>query len=116
MKLEEIDWIERLVLDKEFIRWVQKPTRDLTDYWRQYLADHPERVSDVAEARMIVRSFTVVEDEVAEERINEIRNRINQSRREAKTIKLRVIMRYAAVLPPLSAWRGRLVSDGAGKT
>jgi len=97
MKLEEIDWIERLVLDKEFIRWVQKPTRDLTDYWRQYLADHPERVSDVAEARMIVRSFTVVEDEVAEERINEIRNRINQSRREAKTIKLRVIMRYAAV-------------------
>ena len=74
-----------------------KPTRDLTIYWEHFLADHPERASDVAQARMIVRSFSVVEDEVSDENINNIWARIRRSRRSARTRKIMTFVRIAAV-------------------
>jgi ferric-dicitrate binding protein FerR (iron transport regulator) len=97
MELEETNWIEKLTLDKEFIRWVQKPTRDLKNYWGHYLEDHPERAADVAKARMIIRSFTVVEDEISDENLNNLWTRISQSRLSSKTRKVMVFFRYAAV-------------------
>jgi len=106
MEKNSKNYVEEFALDKEFIRWVQNPTRDLKQYWEKYLADHPERASDLAKARLIVRSFAVVEDEVSDESINNIWNRIRQSRRTSGKRKIKTFFRIAAVFAAILSMAG----------
>lgn len=40
-----------LLSQEEFVRWVQKPDKELDAFWKQWMVAHPERISDVKMAR-----------------------------------------------------------------
>jgi len=86
--------VEELVLDKQFTLWVLHPDRQKDAFWKNFIETYPEKKSEVIEAARIIRSFHILEDEVPEEKLHSILDRILREKRPS----IFPLMRAAAVL------------------
>jgi len=90
--------VEEFVIDKDFIDWVLKPTKELHQLWSCFLQEHPEKEAELKKARLIVRALIPIEDDIKEEKLNEIWLRINQNQKIGKIRTLQIFTKYAAAL------------------
>ena len=97
MKTNQHYKTEDFVLNDSFRKWIQAPDVSSENYWTQFLADHPETKTMIDEARQIVLALNPLEDEVPNQRIEFIWNKIQKSKEKIQTRILPVFVRYAAV-------------------
>jgi len=88
--------------DQNFIRWVLKPTKDLDEYWNNYIKKHEDEQEQIRVARMIVSHLksTPTHDtsKVSKEVFSSIVKELdNEGKKSKKKIILFSYFRYAAV-------------------
>jgi len=44
--------------DKKFRRWIYKPDHDLNLYWEEFIQKHPEKISEIQEAKKILENIS----------------------------------------------------------
>ena len=63
---------EEFVLDKEFSVWVSSPDLEKDFFWEKFLADHPEKIDQIRDAALIIKSLQPIEPKVSEQQLNQI--------------------------------------------
>lgn len=66
--------------DEYFRRWVHHPDANSRRFWRNWLAQHPEKQATVQEARQLLRSLQFKEYATSAEEKHQLWQRINQER------------------------------------
>lgn len=61
--------LEEFVFDPTFQDWVKHPTRETDAYWQHWLDQHPEKRTEVEQARQIVLGIRVEQPTVSDEQI-----------------------------------------------
>jgi transmembrane sensor len=59
-----------------FIRWVKSPDPEANWFWESFIKEHPEKAVEIEEGRKIVSLLEFKEEELSEEAISAMRNRI----------------------------------------
>ena len=73
--------------DDSFIRWVKTDDPTASQFWEQWLSDHPDKTAEVEEARVLVRAIKVKESEPSAGQIGSLWNRIEESIAEEQPVK-----------------------------
>lgn len=90
--------IEEFAIDDYFINWVLNPTLESNQNWNRFLLEHPEKENDLRNARYIIRAIIPIEDDIKDEKLNEIWLRIIQKQKSDKVRTFRIFTKYAAIL------------------
>jgi len=53
----QMNKVEFLLTNPEFVRWVRHPDKDLDTYWKNWMEANPERVEDLKSAREIIEGI-----------------------------------------------------------
>ncbi|HOY19043.1 MAG TPA: FecR domain-containing protein [Haliscomenobacter sp.] len=70
--------------EPSFIRWVRAGDEEAAVFWQNWLDQHPEKASAVAEGRKLAQALTVREEEPSEAVLNALWNRIDLATSTAK--------------------------------
>jgi ferric-dicitrate binding protein FerR (iron transport regulator) len=68
--------VNDFVMDGYFQDWVNNPTPESDAFWRAWMAEHPQKVAEIEEARYILKQLTFPEHKLAEHEVAELWNRI----------------------------------------
>lgn len=89
--------------EPSFINWVRSRDEGATRFWEQWMAENPDRLEEIDQARRLVLALTVKEEGIPEERIQSIWGRIDLATQDApgagpssRSIFLRRWISYAA--------------------
>lgn len=75
--------IEDFVWDQAFRQWVLLPTRETDARWQQWLAEHPDKVALVTEARAMVQSLQLRELPLSDQEIRyAVQRTLGQARKQ----------------------------------
>ena len=77
---------EDFILDKAFSLWVLHPDQDLSRFWSLFLVEHPDLEAQINEAVFIVRALHPADQEISEQRLNEILQNVRHADRLRKRI------------------------------
>lgn len=72
--------------EPSFIRWVRAGDEEATVFWQNWLQEHPEKATEVAEARLLARAITVREEEPSALQLSNLWNRIDAATQEKSTV------------------------------
>jgi ferric-dicitrate binding protein FerR (iron transport regulator) len=61
---------EDFIADRDFIRWTLEENEEDNLFWQQWLIQHPHMQDIVEEARTVLRSFKIREEEINEETVH----------------------------------------------
>ena len=96
--------ITDFVLDEDFIRWVFEEHPDDNNFWNNWLHQNPDKHLIIAEARQILLSLKIEEEQVPAQKLQSEVDRLLQtlqaqpqhSKKEARLFKISSKWRYAA--------------------
>jgi transmembrane sensor len=88
---------EDFILDADFTEWVQNPGKGSDAFWAEFLSRHPEKQSTFEEAAFIIKGFLTVEEDVPEEKLEQILGRLQSGTIKRRGIRISGILKYAAV-------------------
>ena len=77
---------EDFILDKAFSLWALHPDRDISRFWSLFLMEHPDLKTQINEAALIVRALQPADQEIPEQRLNEILQNVRHADRPRKRI------------------------------
>jgi ferric-dicitrate binding protein FerR (iron transport regulator) len=63
-------------MDSYFQEWVKNPSPEADAFWRAWMADHPQKVAEIEEARYILKNLTFPEHKLAEDEVAALWTRI----------------------------------------
>jgi hypothetical protein len=86
---------EDFILDKEFCVWVLHPDIELDQFWNLFLTEHPEKEELINSAIFIVKAIQPIEEDISEQKLNDIFQKITKSGRAIKLSNFRAL-KYAA--------------------
>ena len=89
----------QLAEERSFIAWVFNQSDKDRRFWEAWIKKHPENESIVQEAKQIIQSLQFKQEEINENRIDNLWNKIDQATEEEKSpkiIPLRLWLSYAA--------------------
>lgn len=66
-----------LIYDPLFFEWVIRPTRELDQYWNRFILENPSRQDEILEAKALVKSIIPEEEELSEDALLILWNRID---------------------------------------
>ncbi|MDF2193714.1 FecR family protein [Paraflavitalea sp. CAU 1676] len=92
---------EDFLKEPAFIRWVLENTPKDEALWQQWLQQHPHQRNEVEEARLLLRSIKVEENDPCPEKVEEAIEQIQQmvhGRKPAPVYRLLYRWKYAAIL------------------
>lgn len=97
-----MDKFLKYIEDKEFVRWVLKPSIELDAYWKQYLADNPAEKEQIELSRLLIFQFKSKQSTESDSEkftiYSEIINGINTHKKKSARRNIGVTMlKYAAV-------------------
>lgn len=97
-----MDKFLKYIEDKEFVRWVLKPSKELDEYWKQYLADNPAEKEQIELSRLLIFQFKSKQSTESDSEkftiYSEIINGINTHKKKSARRNIGVTMlKYAAV-------------------
>lgn len=76
------------IKDEYFQKWVYSPDNELDTFWKDFLSNHPEKLSDVEEARKFLTFLEFREEDIFESRITNLKKRIDNSITEPVAVQL----------------------------
>lgn len=84
MALTENKKIYHFLHDQKFIDWVLKPTRELEDYWNNYIQLNPAEKGDIEEARALLIGMVQKVKGLKEKEVDHLWNRIETTIRSKR--------------------------------
>jgi transmembrane sensor len=93
---------EDFILDKEFISWVLHPDKELDIFWEAFIRENPEKEVLIRDAALIIKSIQPIGQEVPQQRLDLIFEKINQADRKVK-FNWNIALKYAASISILIA-------------
>lgn len=91
-----------LALDDRFIQWVKHPTQESNKYWKNWLAQNPDKEEAMMEARKLIMLLSQDEDSEQERELDEIWGRLTEARKQAPNSPSK-----GGNIIPLQFWRKR---------
>ncbi|GAB3252366.1 FecR family protein [Larkinella harenae] len=79
------------ILDEPFVNWVKSPTAASDRVWQQWLAEHPDRVEVVEEARFWIQHVSVREQLPSDREVQAVIQTVQQQLAEEQTGPVRSI-------------------------
>jgi len=74
---------EDFILDREFTTWVLHPEEEI-DLWNSFVSEHPEKEKLIADAILIIKSLQPIKEQVPQERLDLILNKIEKPSRTVR--------------------------------
>lgn len=96
MELTDIEKINLIIQDSDFITWVLSPTESLDTKWNQFVSDHPEQKPLFDEARILVKGIVIGENGLNDFEVEELLERIHISIHQGKKNTIRIYRWIAA--------------------
>lgn len=97
---------EDFINDSDFIRWVLENKAEDNSFWQQWLLQHPHKQESVEEARTILRSLRIKEDDIRPEKMQAEMQQILSAMQKKPSRKLFSLLsrwKYAAILIAVAA-------------
>lgn len=70
---------EDFILDREFSGWVINPDKESDQFWNSFIQEYPEKGDLIRNAALIIKSLQPITQEVPQQRLNAIFQKISQS-------------------------------------
>lgn len=86
---------EEFILDKEFSDWVLHPDKELDQFWNSFLMEHPDKAVPIRDAALIINALRPLDQEVSQEKLNDVYRRIRKSGKVVNLKRL-TVFKYAA--------------------
>ncbi|HFC76822.1 MAG TPA: FecR family protein [Candidatus Moranbacteria bacterium] len=75
---------EDFIKDEFFIHWVTQPNQKTNEFWSNWLAENPEKETQVAAAKTFILSLDFNEEVLPEENVQTILNEIHKATKDSK--------------------------------
>jgi ferric-dicitrate binding protein FerR (iron transport regulator) len=86
--------VNDFVMDEFFQAWVWHPTEENNQFWRSWLALHPDKAQMVEEARGILKKLNFPKYALSEKEVGEIWNKVKNSDVYEQTVPLKTSSSY----------------------